>query len=343
MGKLITIIMIIHILTCLVLLILRTVKLIKCEYITVFIAFFIPVWGEVMLIRKRYSDRHSDRQADDIDIVRPVAEENKRSIVVEQDEKEIIPLSEALVINDAATRKEIMMDILYNVNRSIVVDDDELKEKAVPLEEALVINDVPTRRNLIMDVLYTDPGDYVAQLNNAKENSDTEVVHYAATALAEIQKDFDIQFQELMKRRQLDPEDSEIDNEYQILLENYISSGLLEGDALKNQLINYSRLLAHRLEDEATRGRWSLINKKADADLKLRDTDELDKDIEFMEKRWPVRENLYVYKVQSAVLKRDINGIRQTFEQIRRNHIHMSLELKSIARFWNIDIEGADV
>ncbi len=342
MGKLILIILIIHILVCLILFVLRTVKIIKCEYITVFIAFFVPVFGEIMLIRKRHSDRHSDRQADEIDIVRPVAEEDKRSIVVDQDNKEIIPLSEALVINDASTRKEIMMDILYNVNRSIIVDDDELKEKAVPLEEALVINDVPTRRNLIMDVLYTDPGDYVAQLNNAKENSDTEVVHYAATALAEIQKDFDIQFHDIMKRRQLDPEDKEIDNEYQILLENYISSGLLEGDALRSQLVNYSKLLARRLEDEATRGRWSLINKKAEADLKLRDLKELDKDIEYMEERWPLREKMYVYKIQSAVLKKDSESIRKTFEQMKSRNVHMSLELKSIARFWNVNAEGAD-
>ncbi len=342
MKWLLTIIILVHLIICAVLFILRTLRILKCEYITIFIAFFIPIWGEVMFLNKLNSDRHSDRKADEFDIVRPVAEEKKRSIIVDQEDNEIVPLSEALVVNDAPTRKEIMMDILYNVNRSIVVDDDELREKAVPLEEALVVNDVPTRRNLIMDVLYTDPSDYVMQLNNAKENSDTEVVHYAATALAEIQKDFDLKFHDIMIRKQKDPDDKDADNEYQVLLENYIASGLLEGDALKSQLKKYSKLLADKLKDENTRGRWSLINKKADADLKLGDAAELDKDIEYMEKRWPTRENLFVYKIQSAVLKKDSKRIGRVVEEMKENHIHMSPELKGMARFWNIDVEGLD-
>ncbi len=332
------IILTVHIIVCLVIFLLRLFKIIKCEYITIFVALFIPVFGELMLIGKRLSDRHSDRESEKIDVVRPVAEEEKRSIIIENDEDKVIPLSEALVVNDAPTRKEIMMSILYNINRSIVVDEDELVDNAVPLEEAMVINDVATRRNLIMDVLYDDPGDYVTQLNNAKENSDTEVVHYAATALAEIQKDFDIKFQNLMNKKIEDPQNEDADIEYQQLLENYIASGLLEGDALKNQLRTYSKLIGERLKVENTKGKWSLINKKAEADLRLEDVKELDSDIEYMASNWPTRENVYLYRIKSAILKKDRKKIGNIIEQMKEDNIHMSMELRSMAGFWGYDV-----
>ncbi len=325
----------IHIIVCAVVLALRILRIIKCGYINIFIAFFVPVWGMVMLIRKRYSDRHSEREGDTIDAQRPTAELEKKSIPIDQEEKDIVPLAEALAVNDSVTRRDIMMDILYSVNKSIVVENDELKEKVVPIEEALVVNDTATRRNLIIDVLYSNPSEYVAQLNDAKENKDTEVVHYAATALAEIQKDFDLKFHDIMMRKAENPDDDATDNEYQVLLENYIASGLLEGDALRNQLRNYSELLDKKISRRDTKGRWTLLNKKADADVKLRDAKALDKDIALMMKRWPEHENVYLYRMQSAMLKRDSAHIRRIIKEIRDKNIYLSAELRGLVQFWD--------
>lgn len=326
---------ILHIIVCTVVLCLRILRILKCGYINIFIAFFVPVWGMVMLIRKRYSDKHSEREGEEIDARMPTAEFEKKSIPIDQDEKDIVPLAEALAVNDSVTRRDIMMDILYSVNKSIVVENDDLKEKVVPLEEALVVNDTATRRNLIIDVLYSNPSEYVAQLNDAKENKDTEVVHYAATALAEIQKDFDLKFHDIMLRKAEDPDDEATDNEYQVLLENYIASGLLEGDALRNQLRNYSDLLDRKISRKETKGRWTLLNKKADADLKLRDAKALDKDVVLMSKRWPEHENVYMYKMQSAMLKKDSRRIREIIKEIRDKNIYLSAELRGLVQFWD--------
>ncbi|MCR5419396.1 MAG: hypothetical protein K6E98_00115 [Lachnospiraceae bacterium] len=330
----IILIFIIHILVILILCLLRFLKILKCDYINIFVAFFVPLFGVIMLLRKRYSDRHSERESEKLDVTRPMAEEEKKSIPVETDENPVVPLSEALALNDSYTRRDIMMDILYSVNKSIIVDDDEIKEKVVPLEEALVVNDMTIRRKLIIDVLYAGAGDYVAQLNDAKENKDTEVVHYAATALAEIQKDFDLKFQEIMTRKASGIEDPEIDNDYQYLLESYIASGLLEGNALKNQLRIYTRLLDEKLKKSNIKGRWTLLNKKAHTDLRLRDSEELDKDIELMLKRWPEHENVYIYRIQSAILKRDSAAIKRLISEIRLKNKYMSSDLRSMVQYW---------
>ena len=308
--KLFVICFAIHLVFSAAILILRIVRVLKYDYASIFITFLIPIWGALFMVLKRHSDKHEERDRKPIDVERPTTEAEKKSIPVDEEGEEIVPLSEAMVINDEDTKRDMMLDILYNINKSIVVDDDELKEKVVPLEEALVVNDTATRRSLIIDVLYTNPSDYVSQLYEAKSNGDTEIVHYAATALAEIQKDFDLRFQELAEKKARHPKDDSIDKDYQKVLEDYIGSGLLEGDALKKQLQNYSDLLGEQLKKKETGGRWALLNKKSNADLKLKDIEALDKDIEMMAEGWPDREGLYMFKMQSAILKRDSSLIR---------------------------------
>ncbi len=325
--------MVLHILICLALAVFRSFRILKCDRVSIFITFLVPVAGFIMLVLKALSDKNSDRMADEITVGRPTADEGKRSVIIENSDKDVVPLGEALAVNDAKTRREIMMDILYGVNKSIVVENDELKEKVVPIEEALVVNDTATRRNLIIDVLYSGPNDYVSQLHDAKENTDTEVVHYAATALAEIQKEFDLKFQELEERRAKDPDDEETENEYQGLLESYILSGLLSGDALDSQLKQYREILKRKLKRKKVKGRWTLLNKKADADLRLKDSAALDEDIALMTERWPEHENVYLYKLKSAMLKRDRDLVRGIINEIKEKNIYLSAELRSQVQY----------
>lgn len=331
----------VHVLICFILLMLRVFKVLKCEYILIWVSLIIPLFGVIMLIAKVVSDKHQDRKGSKIEIEKLVAEEEKKSISVDTESNEIVPLSEALVVNDETTRRDLMVDILYNVNSSVIVEEDE-NDDVVPLEEALVVNDTATRRALIIDVLYSNPNDFITQLYNAKANGDTEVVHYAATALAEIQKEFDLKFQSIEERRALDPDNKEIEDEYQALLENYISSHLLEGDALRKQLKIYSDLLAQKLDDTKKKGRWTLLNKKANADLKLADIQALDEDIRIMQEEWPDREGMYMFKMQSAILKKDSELVKNIIKEIKEKNVYLSSELRSLISFWEPQIERVD-
>ena len=332
--KFLIIFLIIHILISLLLVILKALKILKCEGIVLFTTLLIPVWGFFMLLCQMLSDAHSNRKGTEIDTGRMKADEAKKSISIERSEKDIVPISEAITINDENKGRELVMDILYDVSRSITVDEDDIKEKVVPLEEALVVNDTATRRSLIIDVLYTNPNDYISQLYEAKSNGDTEVVHYAATALAEIQKEYDLAFQNIMERRALNPDDENLDNEYRATMERYINSGLLTGDALHGQLRKYSEMLEEKLNKNEIKGRWTLLNKKANADLKLRDTAALDHDIELMMEHWPERDGVYMYRMQSAMLKKDSSMIKSIIAEIHQKDIFVSSELKNLIHFW---------
>lgn len=325
----------IHLGVCAAALLLRLMGVFHFEYVTLLIALLVPVWGFVMLILKQVSDRHYDREAEALEVERLHADESMKSISVDNDETEVIPLSEALIVNDPTTRRRMMMDIMYDVNRSIVQDPDDLNDRAVPLEEAMIVNDTATRRALLIDVLYSNPGDYVSQLFEAKSNTDTEVVHYAATALTEIQKNYDAQFQKLAKKRLETPDDPKVQDEYQALLESYVASGLLKGDGLKTQLLQLSRLLGEKLTGrEELRGRWTLLNKKASTDLQLEDEEQLAWDVERMAEDWPDRENTYLYRMQLAILKRDTEEIRRVTREIREKDMYVSPGFRAMVNFW---------
>ena len=89
---------------------------------------------------------------------------------------------------DQENKKEIGIEKLKindDIHRSILMEEDPARDLMVPLQEALLMNDASTRRELMMDILYDDVGEYVEVLKNARMNDDTEVVHYATTAMVE--------------------------------------------------------------------------------------------------------------------------------------------------------------
>ncbi len=324
----------IHTAFCLLLLLLRLTGRLKCRYINLLTAAMIPVFGAAILIITEISDRNREREARHLELEQMQAREDMKSITQDMDEGEVIPLNEAMVVNDSKTRRNLIRTLMYDINRSVTRDPDDLNERAVPLEEALILNDVGTRRSLMLDVMYANPADFVSQLFTAKSNSDTEVVHYAATALTEIQKDYDIRFLDITRRMAASPEDPRLEAEYQTLLESYITSGLLRGDGLHTHLQKLSDLLAKRLGEEDHHGRWGLLNKKAEADLQLKDAAALREDVRQMQAGWPERENTLLYRLRLAVLEKNPEDIRRIRQELRDSHRYISPELRSIMAFW---------
>lgn len=62
------------------------------------------------------------------------------------------------------------------------------RQDAVPLADALLLDDEATRRSLMLDALSESPESYVELFRKARRSKDAEVSHYAATALAELDK-----------------------------------------------------------------------------------------------------------------------------------------------------------
>ena len=168
--------LVIHLVLCLVLYLLIWLGALKCGKMAFMLVLLVPVWGAVCLVIQEIRARGKQQIREEVGI-------------------------EKLKVND-------------EVHKSILMEEDPAEERVVPLEEALLINDPSLRRELMMEVMYSNPDDYVEQLQEARMNDDTEVVHYAVTALAELQKDYDLKFQEIQRRMEEEPDDDELLEKY---------------------------------------------------------------------------------------------------------------------------------
>ena len=183
-----------------------------------------------------------------------------------------------------------------------------------------------------MDVLYTDPSGYIPQLSEARSNNDSEVVHYAVTALVEIQKEFDLQFQKLGKQLVKYPDDENLIRKYQRLLERYLSSGLLEGSRRDAQLRKYVDILKKRLSKNGES--LSLWIKKADADMRLQNLEDLRADAEKMIAFRPENEQGYLYLLKYYALMKDPEGVQQIIQMTDQRKIYLSPDGRAELAFW---------
>ena len=120
-------------------------------------------------------------------------------------------------------------------------------QNIVPLEDALIMDDPTVRRSVIMDVLMSDAKSYIGVLNQARMNDDVEVVHYATTAMVELSKEYELKLQEYSSEYAENPTKEGLLDEYISFLEQYIASGMIQGQLLEIQRSTLQQLLTSKV------------------------------------------------------------------------------------------------
>lgn len=78
--------------------------------------------------------------------------------------------------------------------------DEERERNVVPLEEAIRISDKKNKRALLLNVIKGDIQESLASISLALNNEDSEVAHYAASALMDEINEFRLQVQRLYEQ-----------------------------------------------------------------------------------------------------------------------------------------------
>lgn len=290
---------IIHILVCIVLYLLLRLGVLKATRNIFPIVCLVPVWGFVSLLLLEFDTRRGRKEGVQTGV-------------------------EKLLIED-------------DTQKNILAEEDQEHRNVAPINEILAMNDSKTRRSVIMDVLYDDPEGYVEQLQEASVNDDTEVVHYAVTALIELQKEFEQKLLKLERKRKHEPDNQEYREEYFHLVEQYVESGLSEESSLKAYLRIYSGLLEEELQKKGES--FSLYRKKARADLKQKEYDSAYRSIRKLIEGWPDRETGYLEQMEYYAALKDRDGIKKTIKEIRDGEVHLSPAGRAAVGFWQRDTE----
>lgn len=296
----------VHVLACIVVGLLMASGLLKTRLSCLPIMAFVPVFGAVALLFHERALRSDARPCDDFEL-------------------------EELRVNDA-------------VYKSIVVEPAAQASEAVPLREALLVNDPATRRRLIMDVLYDDASAQPHALRAARSNDDAEVVHYATTALVELQKTYDDRMQRARAACQADPHDAEAARNLASVLGAYIESGLLEGMMLTSTRAEYARVLdallalVSRDGEEALGVCWqAFLNAQARGEV-----GDMERTAERAVAVWPQREDGYLMRLHTAVAREDRAGIDRALEKLRRGDVRVTARGRRDISYWRRDDHAKD-
>ena len=335
MNTLLIILFIIHVIVCLVCFLLTWLGILKCRLIDVLVLFFIPLFGLISLLMRSRVYRETERAANELQMLKLTVDDDvRRSIDMGglEETDDVVSLSDAFVVNDSKIARQMVKESMYDISNETILKDDEEEIEIVPLQEALIVNDSQTKREIIMDVLYTNPSGYINQLSTAKSNDDTEVVHYAVTALVELQKEYDLQFQAIGRELAVEPDSEQLLGKYQRLLEKYLSSGLAQGAARISYLNKYIEVLGQRIEMNPDV--LSLWLKKADADLVLGRYEELIADADTMVNIRPENEQGYMYQIKYYAVKKDRRGIDEVIKTMKRRNVYVSAAARKEIDFW---------
>ena len=288
----------VHMLACIVVGLLMAGGLLKTRLSCLPIMAFVPVFGAVALLFHERALRSDARPCDDFEL-------------------------EELRVNDA-------------VYKSIVVEPAAQASEAVPLREALLVNDPATRRRLIMDVLYDDASAQPHALRAARSNDDAEVVHYATTALVELQKTYDDRMQRARAACQADSHDVEAARNLASVLGAYIESGLLEGMMLTSTRAEYARVLEALLAlvsrdgEEALGVCWqAFLNAQARGEV-----GDMERTAEHAVAVWPQREDGYLMRLHTAVAREDRAGIDRALETLQRGDVRVTARGRRDISYW---------
>lgn len=215
--------------------------------------------------------------------------------------------------------------------KSVTVDEKKTAATTVPIEEALVINSARERRTIIMDVLNDNPKEYIEFLQKAGNNDDTEVVHYAVTAMVEISKENDYLLQNFEREYAADPDDPLVLEQYTNFLWNCLSQNLMQGqvEVLNREL--FASLIQKRID---TVGDVTDFARAIENDLKRKQFTFASEHLRQMKDRFPKSEDYYLLRLQYLADLGRGEEIQHVLQEIDERHIYLSSKSKEVLAFW---------
>lgn len=234
---------------------------------------------------------------------------------------------------DATDSAEIGVERLKvesELYKSITIDEKKA-DMAVPIEEALLINSARERRTIIMDVLNDNPGDYVEFLQKAGNNDDTEVVHYAVTAMVEISKENDYMLQKLETEHNANPDDMVVLSSYIDFLWSCLSQNLMQGQVEVMNRELFAQLMSKKI---AVEGDVFDYSRLAENELKRKNYDMAGEIIEKMGEKWPGSEEYILLKIQYLAALGLGREIQEFVRETENSHVYLSSKTKEALAFW---------
>jgi hypothetical protein len=208
--------------------------------------------------------------------------------------------------------------------------------QSASLTDILLFEDVATRRDAVMRIFSSDSLQYVKELKRALADPDTEVSHYASSALTEIKRKFDNAVIELSKLVQEDETILQNKLLYAKTLHDYIESGILDPANRRKYQRQFCDLVLRLFEDKISIVDGMDMNFYKDTALYLQDLGKSREAKSFMAACLTAFDHEVIFF--AALELYYILGERELFQQIiqriRTSRVHLSPERLASYRYF---------
>ena len=221
--------------------------------------------------------------------------------------------------------------------RMLHIKEEETEHILVPLEEALSINDIDTRREIMMDILHQNPDEFIQLLQQARMDSDIEVIHYASTAMMEVQREYELNVQQAERAYENHPEREKTLSAYADSIKRYIDSGLIEESILYIYRKRYSDLLEVQMK-KYPENMESYI-AAADNYMEIKNYTSANMIIDSLLVNWPSDERSWFAKMKLCHQLNDSYNLQKTVNAVKENAIYLTPEGKTTLKFWDQSLD----
>lgn len=248
--------------------------------------------------------------------------------------------------------------ITDEVYRSIRMDKDDMSG-VLPIEDVLESGTPVRRRSLLLSVLHEGPGPFVRPLRIAGVNDDTEVVHYAVTALVELRSEYTQRISQMEKQYQKHPASAQVMMDYADLDEEYLRSQIPDSTERQERLAHCRSMLEkllHYYEWQETGGRGisssvgtkgksayirerrrraELLRRLGSICLEQGDSYAAEAAGRGLMKEFPDREDGYMMVLRARAAARDGKGLAEMIGMVKNSGIYLSPDAREQIEFWS--------
>lgn len=248
--------------------------------------------------------------------------------------------------------------ITDEVYRSIRMDNDDMSG-VLPIEDVLESGEPVRRRSLLLSVLHEGPAPFVRPLRTAGVNDDTEVVHYAVTALVELRSEYSQRISRMEKLYRQHPASAQIIEEYADLDEEYLQSGIPDSSERGERLAHCRSMLEKLLnyigwQETGSRGLSSSVNgkekilkKKTQTEtmrllkrlgnicLQQGDTRAAEAAGQRLLAMDPAGEDGYMMILRAKAAAQDDRGVKKIISNVQKSGIYLSPSAREQIDFWS--------
>ena len=248
--------------------------------------------------------------------------------------------------------------ITDQVYRSIRRDKKDMSG-VLPIEDVLETGTPASRRSLLLSVLHEGPAPFVRPLRSAGINDDTEVVHYAVTALVELRSEYTQRIARMEAVYQKNPSNPKVLLEYADLDEEYLGTSIPDSSEKEERLAHCRAMIEELLnylswQETGSRGlhpsagtgetpqirdihrkRVSLVKRLGDICLQQGDTETAEAAGRKLLEEIPDSEDGYMLILRAKAAERDGKGLAGVIRDVRSRGIYLSPAARDQIAFWS--------